>query len=278
MPAAAVLSLITAVTLNAWMLPDAGLRVLSPLRAERARGICAELRRNSDSRGAWDVVLLQEMWTQADRKSLQDCGFPHLADLENAARIVDSGLLILSRHPLGRVKRFIHTSPEEAGLPPIGAEGLARKSALAAEVLHPAGVFWVVNTHLIARYESRRSADYDRLRALQFSDFISWAEEVSEGAPLLVGGDWNVGPGDPEWPEISRRLGDYSGSRETPCTYCPPNSYVERNEGTLDHLYLRAPGRFVRGERAFADPVVIRGESLHLSDHFGWKAVFELPN
>ena len=49
MQTAGLLSLISVLTFNIWGVPNAGFRVVSPMRAERIVGICAELRAVSNS-------------------------------------------------------------------------------------------------------------------------------------------------------------------------------------------------------------------------------------
>src|SRR5262245_41735337 len=88
------------VTLNVWGLPDFPFRKLSPHRSERIEAIREELFRQSAHPEGLDVVLLQEAWLRRDRELLKNSGYPYSVDLEDRLKPLDSGLLILSRHPV----------------------------------------------------------------------------------------------------------------------------------------------------------------------------------
>ncbi|MCM2324029.1 MAG: endonuclease/exonuclease/phosphatase family protein [Oligoflexia bacterium] len=265
-------TLLSVLSFNIWAVPDAGFHVVSPLRAERVEAICSALREAPD-----DVVLLQEVWSLEDRNRLLSCGYDHFAEREDPLRPLDSGLLILSKYPLDSITRAILYFPSQ---PPQDAiangESLPRKSVLVARVRHPQlGPIWVANTHLISFYDTERDTLLD-IRRRQFLQVAEWARQLAGDEPLIVGGDWNFGPGSPIWNEVPAALPGFTEAPEaaTACTLCPPNALQSRDLGKIDHLFGSSALEAIAGEVAMKTPVTLKGIELNLSDHFAWRTRF----
>jgi len=283
----ALVPVLQILSLNIWGLPDAGFRVLSPLREERVALICEELKR-----GSWDVVLLQEAWVTKDRETLRYCGYPHFLDLDDPTLVSDSGLIILSRYPLERGERLQYGNSADPGSVFTDGEAFARKSALVARVNHPDGAFWVGNTHLISFYEQESANDqstdrYYPARVQQLRNFATWtlAKAHAASEPLIIGGDLNF-PRLPSretrnWINESGLEGVFSfplmpSRAEENCTICPPNRMHKFNEGRVDYL-LAGPGfRALDSSQAMkAEFEPEPGFFFNLSDHYGWQARFQ---
>lgn len=267
--------LLHVLTLNIWGLPDVGFHVLAPLRSERVTAICESLKDESRRENGWQIILLQEAWLAEDRKKLKACGYRYSVDLEDPSRLLDSGLLILSRYPIGKSARLIFSAPPTADFQ--DGESFARKGAIIASVQHPAGPIWIANTHLISQY-SQTHDTYFETRKRQFLSFYKWATDTVGNEPLILGGDFNFGPGNELWTILEETLLGFSEAAESKlnCTICPPNTMHKENEGKVDHLFASSPFKAVAGSQAFTSPVPISDFSIHVSDHFGWQTTFEV--
>lgn len=161
------------------------------------------------------IVLLQEVFSDDARAMARSSGYAFVAfgpsaDTRGDARydhlrlgsdpdrlrgeglgkMLDSGLVILSDYPIGRVRSL--TFGEACA----GFDCLANKAAMAAEVELPGnmGPVTIVNLHLNARKASgvaidRANAAYRR-QAAALRRFLSATDPAR---PLLVAGDFNIG-------------------------------------------------------------------------------------
>ncbi len=166
-------------TLNAWGLPalfadDVGIR----LREIGRRLAHLDL----------DAIAFQEVWTSEAQRLLGEAGLR--AGLthgwQGPAGLGGSGLLVLSRHPIGSVRfeRYIlHGDPSVGDY--YGGKGFAE---LTLET--PAGPVTLVDTHLHARYASSVAHQYRPHRIGQIVQLA--ASLASVRGPLLVGGDFNL--------------------------------------------------------------------------------------
>lgn len=263
--------LLSVVTFNFWGLPDVGFQVLSPLRAERRIAVCEELKKSK-----WDLVFLQEVWVKEDRDALKKCGYDHSLDLENTKLAIDSGLLTLSRYPLGRPDRLTYAQPTQPNISSDG-ESLVRKSAILARLEHPNGAVWVAQTHLVSVYDEKNDA-YEARRLQQLKAFVKWATGRAGSEPLIVGGDLNITPHQPLWKEVRAQLKDFTEAPQAldACTICPPNPLHEVNEGKPDHLFI-SPGAFAdSGDTVLKDTFTHEKDAIPLSDHYGWQTSFRI--
>ncbi|MFM8270263.1 MAG: endonuclease/exonuclease/phosphatase family protein [Pseudomonadota bacterium] len=272
--------IISILTLNIWGLPGIGSFKLSPLRKERVQGICHELKRASQDPLGWDAVMLQEVWLPEDRRILSKCGYRSVVDLNDPFLPVDSGLLFLSKHPLRNGNRLTYPAI------PLGAdvledgEALARKSANVAVMMHPeAGEIWLANTHLVSYYAEANADQYQETRRNQFISFAKWARELAGVNPLILGGDWNFGSHNHEiWGEKNQILSGFvvSKASETETTLSADNSFQEKDQDRVDHIFASGHFASVGGQLEMHHPIEAQGKLVNLSDHFGWSETFSL--
>lgn len=270
------LILVSVLTLNIWGLPDIGFKILSPLRKERVAAICAKLKEASARRNGWDIVLLQEVWVEKDRRNLQKCGYPFYAEVEDGSLPLDTGLLVLSKYKIIETERLTYPALLRFNLSEEDGESFARKSALLVKIEHPGiGNLWVANTHLVSQY-SQTNDVYESSRRRQFIAFAEWASSMAGKEPLILGGDWNFGPRMPLWSLIEIHLKGFSQGTATlnACTICPPNTMHTVNEGKVDHLFGSSHFSKVEGRQAMTEPMILPDLTMSLSDHFGWEATF----
>lgn len=279
-------SLITlsVLTLNIWGLPGVGPLGMAPKKQQRLQGICQDLQRASAENSGWDVVLLQEVWLKEDRKYLSNCGFSQAVDLNDPNLFLDSGLLVLSKHPVIQSHRL--TYPPLPLSPDVldDGEALVKKSAVLVEIQHPDyGKLWFANTHLISFYAEGEADQYQERRKQQFMAFVAWSKRLAGGSPLVLGGDWNFGEHNPVlWDVKNRLIPDFVVSAEAAkqSTLSSDNTFQEDDQGRVDHVFASSHFQSLRGELAMHRRVKDQGGEFNLSDHFGWTEYFGLraPN
>ncbi|MBK9138695.1 MAG: endonuclease/exonuclease/phosphatase family protein [Verrucomicrobia bacterium] len=209
---------------------------------------------------AADIVLLQEAWTRAARRSApHDPGWNIATGIRGDTFFEQSGLVTASRFRIigGEFRRF-----SRASLP----DSLVEKGALKVTVVLPGGLranVW--NVHL----QAGRAA---HIRAHQAAELIRWVREAEDGQALdLVGGDFNCTPDGPEYRALAADLGaDVRRLDGRPHEPTFPEE-VEGGSGgrTLDYVFWspRAPVRLT----AARSEVVFDAEQgkERLSDHLG---------
>jgi exonuclease III len=276
-------SSIQILTLNVWGLPDSGVLKLSQYRSERIQILCQLLKEESLKPDGIDVILLQEVWLAQDRYRLSRCGYKYAFSADWTYDDLDSGLMILSRHPGSEHKRLIYKTQGDWSRVTKDGEAWVRKSLQMLKVKHPEmGEFWVGNTHVAAVYlENGRDYNFDRRRR-QMIEMADFADRVAKDQALVLGGDFNSGPGYAIWPELRQSiLKDYidapNGEDKLNCTYCPPNVFVKEDEGKLDHILLRRGRARASSFQKISDGLVsaknlyrVGSRMVNISDHYGW--------
>jgi len=269
--------IISILTLNIWGLPGK----LTLLKQERVQGICKELKRAAANPEGWDAVMLQEVWLKEDRRTLSQCGYRESVDLNANLKLIDSGLMFLSKHRLKNAKRL--TYPRIPIAPGVAEEGeaLVRKSANFVEMIHPeAGTIVLANTHLVSYYAEGELDKYQSTRRSQFQKFAKWIKKLAGERPVIIGGDWNFGSQNQElWSENNRHFSDFIVSKESEkeTTLSSENSFQEKDQDRVDHIFASSHFDSVDGRLAMREPIEAQGKLVNLSDHFGWTETFSLP-
>lgn len=234
------------VSYNAYLVP-----VTAPARAQRLEALPAKL---SELRP--DVVMLQEVWAEADSASLErsfrEQGLAHVRRSASARPFAygGAGLLLASRFPISadtlhgfELGRRPHT--------PYHLDWIGKKGAQDVRIETPLGPVRFVNTHLQASYAT---GDYESVRVAQSLELADWLRDDS--LPLVLGGDFNARP---DWP--SCRL-----LRERAQLRLPPGRWrvdqVLLRDGESMHV------EFLDMRRLLHVPVSLSDGSLRrLSDH-----------
>lgn len=256
--------------LNVWGLPEPFAEDVEPRMHAIARAL---------SRCPFDVVVFQEVWTPGVRRILSDgghdAGFHHqFASLAPPG----GGLLLLSRLPIEepRFERFEFRGDLERI---DRAEYLGGKGLLSARIDTPAGPVWIVDTHLHARYRRDSSPVDSGVRVAQLMQIVEFVQ--SRRDPVIVAGDFNCEPGDPEyqvWTGLTGARDVAAGARALP-TICRSNHYKSHRSGPdkrIDFVFVhpgesgrldvRSHGRWLDGTFRLG-----RQERPH-SDHYGLSA------
>lgn len=234
------------VSYNVYMVP-----ITAPARAERLEKLPDEIAELSP-----DVVLLQEVWSEADSASLEASlkrrGLSHVFRAASAAPFAyaSSGMLIASRYPITAAQRrsfslgrYPHT--------PYHLDWIGRKGALDVRIQTPLGPVRFVDTHLQASY---RTGSYEPVRISQALELASWLTDTS--LPLVVAGDFNARQ---DWPSC-RVFRERAGVR------------LPKGRWRVDQILLRDGDTLALTsmgvKRVLQDPVLLAdGSRRRLSDH-----------
>jgi endonuclease/exonuclease/phosphatase family metal-dependent hydrolase len=278
-----------------------------------------------------DLVFIQEAWSVKHRKMLKNCGYPHIVDMDEMRAIdrriangevssakvralaylmkmlsqpngYDSGMMILSRHPLKNSKRMIFSVNGSEDFPLDGEIGAA-KGVVAATLEHPTmGDIFVATTHLVATY---RDHSYDDQRIQQIEEMVKWIDENNENLPTIVGGDFNMAPsrinGFPfylatakVWNSVRHTVMaeylqpklPYSSLTTFPGTITniisDMSEFLTRDEGVIDHIFGLNGAIPVDGYVTFQNPCSIvtpkKTENFPCSDHYAMSTLFSIQN
>ncbi len=258
-------------TFNVWGLPEAFADDVS----SRMRGLAARLPGLD-----LDVLFIQEAWTDEVRETLREAAL--VADFEVAEGSPSSGgLMVFSRLPI-RSSRF--ESFHFRGDPEKLAQGefLGGKGFQTVELKRGAETLSIINTHLHARYRRSRPQLNSAVRTAQLLQIIGALEGLD--GTVVVGGDFNCTRTDLEYRVFSglTRSAELGDGRSHP-TLSKTNYYKRHRSGAdkrIDYLFVR-PGPDLKctttsSATLFAEPERIRRRDRSLSDHFGFRASFEL--
>jgi endonuclease/exonuclease/phosphatase family metal-dependent hydrolase len=222
-----------------------------------------------------DIVALQEVYTERQRRFLERAlrdTHPHAGWPDDRRRLPGSGLMVLSRYPIARM-RF--------------ERGAARMGCLAVSIEVPGfGTVGLVNAHLTVGGMLRRPGVTDSLarRIGEIDGILSVARQCQDAVVVLLG-DFNCGP--TVWRDCYKRiLGagyiDAFAAANPPATHGDPTwdarnplnaegPYRSAPSQRIDHVFLRsdvapASGRIVFTEHSVA---TAGGRRVPLSDHYG---------
>jgi len=223
-----------------------------------------------------DVFAIQESWTDEGRAlllaGLREIGLKHAWHNPEAAG--GSGLMLISRHPLGeaRFQRF-----RLSGLPERIDHGdyFSGKGAVVITIDTPAGPVDFLDTHLVAHYTPETIDTYFGHRVGQV---IEIAELLSPSdRPVVALGDFNVRESGPEYPILKGLSGLVDSAVELDRrfdTILAPHPYREiDHRSRIDYVWTRdglgTAARVQQLERAFDAPLSFDGVDAAYSDHAG---------
>ena len=283
-----MLTALTLLTFNFWGLPDVGTLSLSLLKEERAQVLCEKIKVLSEQRKI-DVIALQEVWDRKDRKTLSDCGFDYAVDLNDGLRMIDNGLLILSRYPLAETPplKVTYEKPAQGDLSHFDGESMADKAVIVARFQLPDGTTFVVgDTHLISNYTHYPEYDpYEHLRNQEFKLAVDTITRFKSAPtePAFLLGDFNTGPTvdgrkNLHWNELASQL-IYDRTKESVCTVCSENPFQDGSNDRMDFVFS-LPGAFLvlKSESRQFDRLetLLPQVTGYLSDHYAWEATYSI--
>ncbi len=208
----------------------------------------------------FDIVGLQEDWIDSHHQILREYNQNLVVDRFDEPfddeKVYGAGLSYFGVHPVINVEHVYYDSCN--GLVSNGSDCFASKGVqhLALEI---SGVFvlHVLNTHLEA---GGGEADHD-IRAQQINTILSLVQGIEE-APVVVMGDFNLRPSDPQEEELLILLREDGALRQT----CMEVSCDETDH--IDQIFIRS-GREVEltVDRWEREASFVDSQGLPLSDH-----------
>jgi endonuclease/exonuclease/phosphatase family metal-dependent hydrolase len=222
-----------------------------------------------------DVLLLQEVWTDEVRDTLEHAALDAGFEVALASRESGGGLMVISRLPIlgNRFDKYhFRGDPERFSQGEfLGAKGYQTLILQGTE-----GPFGLINTHLHARYRKSRPTLNSAVRTAQLLQLVGETQRIP--GSLIIGGDFNCCADDPEYRIFRGLTGSIdvaAGRRDLP-TISRSNYYKRMRRGAdkrIDYLFHR-PGRGIAVDHGparhlFADSETIRGIDRSLSDHYG---------
>jgi len=282
-----------------------------PARTGRGRQLAeigkriAEMRREGD---APDIILFQEVFSDAARNAVTMAGYPHTihgpgrshkrdlpaarAEREGAGRrsfrrgeiglkLTNGGLAIASRYPI-----ISHEAEPFAGRSCAGLDCLANKGALYARVMVP-GVpdpIEIFDTHMNSRRASRaplrRTLPIFHAQAGELASFIKVVTNAEN--PILLGGDFNVRNSDARFDFLEPRLPMTLSWRYCLTTEDAACDIRVSFDGDAPWMKTQDQQFFRSGARVQMRPIRIEAlfdgseNSPQLSDHDAYRVVYEL--
>lgn len=256
------------VTLNVWGIP-----LISSDRAERMQHIGEEL-----STGKYDIVSLQEVWTEHDSLLLQELTkvvLPYAHYFYSG--VIGAGLLILSKFPI--VSSLFHTWTVNGYCHRIqhadwfGGKGVGMCRIRVGELyIH------VYNAHLHAEYNIKKD-DYKTHRAIQAFDTAQFIESTRWDAAIqILAGDLNTKPRDISYKLLlqTSQMKDTCHLESVTTNECNHNSYTPKKVLTknpsgfrIDHIFVRSSDSIKTSILEYKLPLPDRvpGKKFSYSDH-----------
>jgi sphingomyelin phosphodiesterase 2 len=257
-------------------------------RDERMFAIASEL-----SKGEYDIVILQEIWTQSDYDKLCMTILPSLPYTHYFhSGIFGSGVCIFSKYVIHETIHHRFTLNGHAQKV-FQSDWYCGKSVGLAKIQIKDFHVNVYGTHLHAQYHE--PDDNEAHRAVQSFEMSQFIKHTSEGCDMvIVAGDFNFRPDqlgykvirycsnlDDAW--IARREKDRSEDEEMTCDR-PDNPYTalsalrtHPNGIRLDYIMFRQnAGIDITCEKCYVTMQKIPDKPYHYSDHEGVAAVFSV--
>ncbi|XP_023170648.2 putative neutral sphingomyelinase [Drosophila hydei] len=255
-------------TLNIWGIP-----LVSSNRAPRIEAISKEL-----SSGQYDIVSLQEVWSQHDSEQLQQ-GTASVLPYSHYfhSGVMGAGLLVLSKYPIlgtlfhaWSVNGYFHRIQH--------ADWFGGKGVGLCRILIKDQIVHLYNAHLHAEYDNDND-EYKTHRVIQAFDTAQFIEATRGTSVLqILAGDLNTQPQDIPYKVLllTSKMTDSCASDSLRTNECSRNSYTSSRALIKNPLGIRIDHIFVRGaDNIKADiidytlpfPDRVPGQKFSYSDH-----------
>ncbi|KAH8319494.1 hypothetical protein KR067_011372, partial [Drosophila pandora] len=250
-----------------------GIPYVSSNRGPRIEAICKEL-----ASGKYDIVSLQEVWTQQDSELLQKAT---LAVLPYAhyfhSGVMGAGLLVLSKYPIlgtlfhaWSVNGYFHRIQH--------ADWFGGKGVGLCRILVEGQMVHLYNAHLHAEYDNAND-EYKTHRVIQAFDTAQFIEATRGNSVVqILAGDLNAQPQDISYKVLlfTSKMLDSCASDTFRTNECEHNSYTSPRALAKNPQGIRIDHIFVRGgdevnaeivEYTLPLPHRVPGEKFSFSDH-----------
>lgn len=201
----------------------------------RFRYIGKELYRKQITEGL-DVVLLQEAFIKESALIIEHARFPYVVKgPKDKMRLLNSGLYVLSRHPILDVKKVTYKS---TGSKTCASEDCFASKAMMAVLIQPVAdkpPVWILNTHMQAGSEN------DEVRIRQITGVAQKIRQISENNLVVYAGDFNFKPNrHPSYDYFQSQFSFFADIGVTCLLMADPNCVLDvgkKNDGSIDGRY-----------------------------------------
>ncbi|XP_073837690.1 neutral sphingomyelinase [Musca autumnalis] len=259
---------LSVLTLNVWGIP-----FVSSDRAERMQHIGKEL-----SSGKYDIVSLQEVWTEKDSVTLQELTkaiLPYAHYFYSG--VIGAGLLVLSKYPI--VSTLFHSWTVNGYCHRIQhADWFGGKGVGMCRIRVGDRYVHLYNAHLHAEYNINND-DYKTHRVIQAFDTAQFIEATRwDAAVQILAGDLNTKPTDISYKVLlhTSDMTDTCNSDLIATNECKQNSYTPKkvlaknpNGYRIDHIFVRSAETIKTTVLEYKLPLPHRvpGQKYSYSDH-----------
>lgn len=255
---------------------------MSSDRAPRIEAICKEL-----NGGQFDIVSLQEVWSQQDSERLQQ-GTANVLPYSHYfhSGVMGAGLLVLSKYPIlgtlfhaWSVNGYFHRIQH--------ADWFGGKGVGLCRILFGDQIVHLYNAHLHAEYDNDND-EYKTHRVIQAFDTAQFIEATRGNSVLqILAGDLNTQPQDISYKVLlyTSKMRDSCQSDTFRTNECGRNSYTSPRALTKNPLGIRIDHIFVRSadhikaeivEYTLPFPDRVPGQKFSYSDHEAVLATLKL--
>ncbi|MFW5748226.1 MAG: endonuclease/exonuclease/phosphatase family protein [Chloroflexota bacterium] len=233
--------------------------------------------------GAFDIIGLQEVWQDADRRrietAVQAAGYyTHYY----ASGMIGSGLMTLSRYPILTVD-FMRFRPSGSPETMYHGDYIASKGIGLARIGTPGGIVDFYNTHLVAQYVDDATDHYPAHRAAQMVEAARFIRAYSQATPAVLAGDLNTRPYQIGY-NVAHLLGELRDvyallhPNSDGWTIDPANIYTHDGEPQrIDYIMVSdSDSHRLEAQRIRVDFQQVPGAQIPYSDHYGLVAELTL--
>lgn len=171
--------MLNVVSLNVFMRPSICQHAHGDKSVERVSQIASALFQGID------VLCVQELWDKEAKalflEKAKNAGFIHQVTPGNAMWVQDSGLAIVSKHPIVSSRELLYRNG-------VQADALASKGALQVHIVLNSKRVSITTTHMQSFYEKRPDPLTERVRTEQVQKLFAW---LGEADAHVVCGDFN---------------------------------------------------------------------------------------
>lgn len=255
-------------TLNIWGIP-----YVSDDRETRINSISTEL-----SSGKYDIVSLQEVWSQTDYNTIKvnlETVLPYSHYFYSG--VMGAGLCVLSKYPI--IGALFHAWSVNGYFHRIQhADWFGGKGVGLCKILVNGHLVHLYNAHLHAEYDIEND-EYKTHRLIQAFDTAQFIEETRGNSILqILAGDLNTQPQDISYKVLlfNSKMLDACQEENIGTNECKHNSYTPKTLGEknpigirIDHIFIRSSDQYDAqiAEYLLPLPERIPGMKISYSDH-----------
>jgi endonuclease/exonuclease/phosphatase family metal-dependent hydrolase len=216
----------------------------------------------------FEVIVFQEVFDVECKRRLRrqlKKIYPYQVKPINKGRMTSNGILIVSKHPMKYIDHVVYAKGS-------GADGMAAKGCVLAELTKGGLTFQLAGTHLQAGSgiaQQHRDQQYKDIRKLL-------DKNKKENVPQIVAGDMNTRKSEPEvYNRMLKEMDveDFPLNEEEPFTVDGNNSWnaPDKKGNQIDYVFLRKQesNSTIVQQKVLRPRKKTKGMIIDLADHYG---------